>query len=59
MRLGGIGLLAAGVAVVRGAGLVATSYEYGLVVIVLAAAATVNLMRLRTRNHPATEEISR
>jgi MFS family permease len=55
----GIPAIAAGVAVVRGAGLVATSYEYGLAVIVLAAAATINLMRLRTRNHPATEEISR
>jgi MFS family permease len=55
----GIPAIAAGVAVVRGAGLVATSFEYGLAVNVLAAAATVNLMRLRTRNHPATEEISR
>jgi predicted MFS family arabinose efflux permease len=55
----GIPAIAAGVAVVRGAGLVATSYEYGLAVIVLAAAATVNLMRLRTHNHPATEEVSR
>jgi hypothetical protein len=55
----GIPAIAAGVAVVQGAGLVATSYEYGLAVIVLAAAATINLMRLRTRNHPATEEISR
>jgi MFS family permease len=55
----GIPAIAAGVAVVRGAGLVATSYEYGLAAIVLAAAATVNLIRLRTHNQPSTEEVSR
>jgi predicted MFS family arabinose efflux permease len=57
----GLGLPAvvAGLAVVRGGGLVATSYEYGLAVVVLAAIATVNLIRLRTRGHPPTEEVSR
>jgi hypothetical protein len=39
--------------------LAVAEYEHGLAVIVLAAAATVNLIRLRTRNHPATEETSR
>jgi MFS family permease len=55
----GLGLPAvlAGVAVVRGGGLVATSYEYGLGVIVLALFAAVNLIRLRTHAHP-TEEVS-
>jgi MFS family permease len=56
----GLGLPAvlAGVAVVRGGGLVATSYEYGLGVIVLAVFATVNLIRLRTYAHPSTQEVS-
>ncbi len=43
----GIPAIAAGVAVVHGGGLVATSYVYGLSVIALAAVATVNLIRLR------------
>ena len=55
----GIPAVASGLAVVRGGGLVATSYEYGLAVIVLAAIATVNLIRLRTHNNPSTEEVSR
>jgi predicted MFS family arabinose efflux permease len=57
----GLGLpaIVAGVAVVRGGGLIATSYEYGLAVILLAAFATVNLIRLRTHEHPPTEEVSR
>jgi predicted MFS family arabinose efflux permease len=38
--------IAAGVAVVRAGGLVSTSYEYCLAVIVLAVAATINLIRL-------------
>jgi len=54
----GIPAVLAGVAVVRGGGLVATSYEYGLAVIVLAVFATVNLIRLRTHDNPSTEEVS-
>jgi hypothetical protein len=46
------------VAVVRGGGLAATSYEYGLALIVPAVVATVNLIRFRTRCHPSTEEVS-
>jgi hypothetical protein len=44
----GVPAVAAGFAVAGGGGLVATSYEYGVAVIVLAALATVNLIRLRT-----------
>jgi MFS family permease len=44
----GVPAVAAGFAVAKGGGLMATSYEYGLGVIVLAAFATVNLIRLRT-----------
>jgi predicted MFS family arabinose efflux permease len=55
----GIGAIAAGVAVVRGGGLVATSYEYGLAVIVLAAIATINLLHLPIGSRPPTEEVSR
>jgi len=55
----GIPAVAAGVAVVGGGGLVATSYEYGLAVMVLAVFAAVNLIRLRTHDHPSTEEVSR
>jgi predicted MFS family arabinose efflux permease len=55
----GIPAVAAGLAVVRGGGLVATSCEYGVGVIVLAILATVNLIRLRTRNNPPTEEVAR
>jgi predicted MFS family arabinose efflux permease len=55
----GIPAVIAGLAVVRGGGLIATSYEYGLAVLLLGAFATVNLLRLRTRNNPLTEEISR
>jgi uncharacterized protein (DUF427 family)/predicted MFS family arabinose efflux permease len=54
----GIPAVAAGLAVVRGGGLIATSYEYGVAVIALAAFATLNLIRLRTRNHASTEEVS-
>ncbi|MCW2966091.1 MAG: major facilitator superfamily 1, partial [Actinomycetia bacterium] len=46
----GIPAVAAGFAVAKGGGLVTTSYEYGLAVIVLAAFATVNLTRLRIHN---------
>jgi predicted MFS family arabinose efflux permease len=54
----GIPAVAAGLAVVKGGGLVATSYEYGLVVTGLAVFATVNMIRLRTRNSPSAEEVS-
>jgi hypothetical protein len=46
----GIPAVAAGFAVAKGGGLVTTSYEYGVGVIVLAALATINLVRLRTQN---------
>jgi len=46
--------------VVRGGGLVATSYEYGVAVILLAIFASVNLIRLASRNSSSsTKEISR
>jgi MFS family permease len=54
----GIPAVAAGLAVVRGGGLVATSYEYGLAVILLAILATINLIRLRTHDNPVTQEVS-
>jgi hypothetical protein len=47
----GIPAVAAGLAIVRG-GLVATSYEYGLAVILLASFAAVNLIRLASHNSP-------
>lgn len=55
----GIPAIVAGLAVVHGGGLVATSYEYGLAVIVLAAVATVNLIHLRTHEQSPTKEVSR
>jgi hypothetical protein len=55
----GIPAVVAGLAVVRGGGLVATSYVYGLAVIVLALFATVNLIRLRAHEHPSTEGVTR
>ena len=45
----GIPAVAAGLAVVNGGGLVPTSYEYGVAVMVLAGIATVNLIRFRTQ----------
>jgi predicted MFS family arabinose efflux permease len=51
----GVPAVAAGFAVAKGGGLVATSYEYGVAVIVLAALATVNLIRLRTHNRARAE----
>jgi predicted MFS family arabinose efflux permease len=58
----GIPAIVAGLAVVRGGGLVATSYEYGLAVMALATIAAVNLIRLRTPPPPPpnhrTKEIS-
>jgi predicted MFS family arabinose efflux permease len=54
----GIPAVVAGVAVVRGGGLIATSYEYGLAVLVLTTLATVNLIRLRSQAHSSTEEVS-
>jgi predicted MFS family arabinose efflux permease len=53
----GVPAIAAGVAVVHGGGLVATSYEYGSAVIVLAAIATFNLIRLRTHKQSPTMEV--
>jgi MFS family permease len=55
----GIPAVLAGLAVVYGGGLVATSYEYGLAVIVLGLVATVNLIRVRNHDTPSTEEITR
>jgi predicted MFS family arabinose efflux permease len=58
----GIPAVAAGVAVVQGGGLVATSYEYGAAVILLASFAAVNLIRLASHNSPPsnrTKEVSR
>ncbi len=46
----GIPAVAAGLAVVRGGGLVTTSYVYGLGVILLAVFATVNMIRLSSHN---------
>ncbi|MFZ0666501.1 MAG: hypothetical protein WAM97_12170, partial [Acidimicrobiales bacterium] len=54
----GIPAVVAGLAVVRGGGLVATSYVYGLAVIVLATFTTVNMIRLRI-NSTSTEEVAR
>jgi hypothetical protein len=57
----GIPAVAAGVAVVQGGGLVATSYEYGAAVILLASFAAVNLIRLASHNSPPstrTKEVS-
>jgi predicted MFS family arabinose efflux permease len=51
----GVPAVAAGFAVAKGGGLVATSYEYGVAVIVLAALAAVNLIRLRTHNDARAE----
>jgi MFS family permease len=50
----GIPAVAAGLAIVRGGGLVATSYEYGLAVILLASFAVVNLIRLASHNNSPT-----
>jgi hypothetical protein len=53
----GVPAVAAGFAVAKRGGLVTTSYEYGFAVIVLAAFATVNLIRLRIHN-PSTQRTS-
>jgi uncharacterized protein (DUF427 family) len=53
----GIPAIAAGVSVVHGGNLIATSYVYGAAVIALAAFATVNLMRLHT-DPPSPTEVS-
>jgi hypothetical protein len=56
----GIPAVGAGFAVAKGGELVATSYEYGLAVIVLAVFATVNLIRLRTptrRSRPPSKHL--
>ena len=52
----GIPAVVAGFAIAKGGGLLATSYEYGGAVIVLAALATVNLIRLRTHDHARAED---
>jgi hypothetical protein len=51
----GVPAVAAGFAVAKGGGLEATSYEYGVAVIALAALAAVNLIRLRTHNYARAE----
>jgi MFS family permease len=48
----------AGLAVVHGGGLIATSYEYGIAVIVLGVVATINLIRIRTHTTQLTEEVT-
>jgi MFS family permease len=57
----GLGLPAvlAGLAVVHGGGLVATSYVYGVAVIALAGFATLNLVHLRRAQTPSTKEVAR
>ncbi len=52
----GVPAVMAGVAVVQGAGLVATSCVYGVAVIALAATATFNLNRLQRAATPSTKE---
>jgi hypothetical protein len=52
----GVPAVVAGVAVVQGAGLVATSSVYGLAVIALAATATFNLIRLDHTEPPSTNK---
>ncbi len=54
----GVGAVLVGLAVVHGGGLIATSYEYGLAVIVLGLIATINLIRVSTHNPPTTEEVT-
>jgi MFS family permease len=54
----GIPAVLAGLAVVHGGGLVTTSYDYGLAVIVLALVATFNLIRVHN-NPPSTKEATR
>jgi MFS family permease len=54
----GVPAVLAGLAVVHGSGLVTTSYEYGLAVIVLGIVATVNLIRVRSHN-TLTKEVTR
>jgi hypothetical protein len=55
----GIPAVLAGMAVVHGGGLVATSYEYGVAVIVLGLIATVNLVRVRNQDIQLTKEVTR
>jgi hypothetical protein len=54
----GVPAVLAGLAVVHGGGLIATSYEYGVAVIVLGLIATVNLIRVRNDNPQSTEEVT-
>jgi hypothetical protein len=55
----GIPAVVAGLAVVRGGGLVDTSYEYGAAVILLASFAAVNLIRLANDDSRSTKEVPR
>jgi MFS family permease len=55
----GIPAVLAGLAVVHGGGLVVSSYEYGLAVIVLGMVATVNLIRVRNHTTETTLEVIR
>ena len=55
----GIPAVIAGLAVSRGAGLVATSYTYGLAVIALASFAMINVIHLRNHNRISTKEFAR
>ena len=55
----GIPVVLAGLAVVHGGGLVTTSYEYGLAVILLGLVATINLIRVHNHHTPSTEEVTR
>jgi MFS family permease len=54
----GVPAVLAGVAVVHGGGLIATSYEYGLAVIVLGLVATFNLIRSNPTSHHQTQEVA-
>jgi MFS family permease len=54
----GVPAVLAGLAVVYGGGLMTTSYEYGLAVIVLALIASINLIRNNRQITPSTEEVT-
>jgi MFS family permease len=54
----GVPAVLAGLAVVHGGGLMTTSYEYGMAVIVLGLIAVINLTRIK-HTTPSTEEVTR
>jgi MFS family permease len=54
----GVPAVLAGLAVVHGSGLMTTSYEYGLAVIVLGLIASINLIRNNHQITPSTEEVT-